>query len=734
MDIQKLSKSRRAKVLLLIATVSLMVLMFPSGETIDSEVQVNSIWIKDDLIASKSFEILKNPQVIENERINAANSIYNVFIKENNVPRQILENIELGSKALTDQIILKTEFPDSNIQESKQIVKPIAFNTFIKIYNKDIGDGLTLEQIYYFSISEIKKVYRRGYISASYNSIENDTISVRDGKYEKSYLKERFFDYIVLSTYLDQRIYNNLPKNDEIKAAVKEFLSFFIKPNIIYSQSSTEEAKKIAIDRISINLGIINENERIVGKNDRITSEIKAKIDSYRIAKGAALSTFDTIIQNIGKFLHITLLFIPFMIYLFLFRKKIYYDNLKLLLISIVMLIASFSAFLITQIEIDRSLEFLILVPVASMILTIVFDSRIGFYATVVVALAVAGIRGNDYILGVTNIVAGGLAAYTVRDIKNRNQIFQSFLFILLGYVLSILAFGFERFDSWNVMLVSSAYAASNALISPALTFGLIIFVEKIFGITTELTLFELTDFNSPLLKDLANKAPGTFAHSMTIGSMVENAALKIGANPILARVGAYYHDIGKTIVPEGFIENQLDNINIHESMTPKISADLIREHVLGGIELGKKHDLPNEIIDFIPMHHGTMVVKYFYEKAKELYGDENVNENDYRYEGPKPNTKETALLMLADAAESAIRSMDEPTPEKMENYINNLFTIRIEDGQLDEAPITFSDIYNIKKSFLSILISQHHKRIRYPQQDELEKKNNNETNSDKIA
>jgi len=731
MDIQELTKSRRAKVLLLIATVSLMVMMFPSGETIDSEVQVNSIWIKNDLIASKSFEILKDPQVIQKERTNAANSIYKIFIKENNIPSQVLENIELGSTELTHQINLLIEYPDSNFQLSKQILKPTSFNTFLNIHNKTIGDGLTLNQIYSFSIKEIQKMYRRGYISVSYNSIENDTISVRDGKYEQSYLKERFFDYIGLSTYLDQRINIYLPNQDEIKRAIKEFLSFYIKPNVIYSQSSTEEARNIAINRVSINLGIINENERIVGKNDRITSEIKVKIDSYRIAKGSSLSTFDTIIQNVGKFLHIVLLFIPFIIYLYLFRKKVFYDNLKLLLIAIVMLISSFSAFLITQIEIDRSLEFLILVPVASMILTIVFDSRIGFYATVVVAHAVAGIRGNDYILGVTNIVAGGLAAYTVRDIKNRNQIFQSFLFILLGYVLSILAFGFERFDSWNVMLISAAYATSNALISPALTFGLIIFVEKIFGITTELTLFELTDFNSPLLKDLANKAPGTFAHSMTIGSMVESAAMKIGASPILARVGAYYHDIGKTIVPEGFIENQLDNINIHESMSPKISADLIREHVLGGIELGNKHNLPREIIDFIPMHHGTMVVKYFFEKAKELYGDDNVSENDYRYEGPKPNTKETALLMLADAAESAIRSMDEPTPEKMENYINNLFKIRIEDGQLDEAPLTFNDIRKIKESFLNILISQHHKRIRYPQQDELENKSEGETSSD---
>jgi putative nucleotidyltransferase with HDIG domain len=213
----------------------------------------------------------------------------------------------------------------------------------------------------------------------------------------------------------------------------------------------------------------------------------------------------------------------------------------------------------------------------------------------------------------------------------------------------------------------------------------------------------------------------------MTIGSMVENAAMKINANPILARVGAYYHDIGKTLNPECFIENQLDNTNMHESLTPKESADLIKEHVTKGIELAEKNNLPKEIIDFIPMHHGTMVIKYFYEKAKELYGEENVSEDDFRYLGPKPNTRETALLMLADASESAIRSMDDPTPEKIENYLNNLFKIRIDDGQLDLSPLTFNDIHKIKDSFLNILISQHHKRIRYPQQEEMENKSEEE-------
>jgi putative nucleotidyltransferase with HDIG domain len=236
--------------------------------------------------------------------------------------------------------------------------------------------------------------------------------------------------------------------------------------------------------------------------------------------------------------------------------------------------------------------------------------------------------------------------------------------------------------------------------------------------------LFELTDFNSPLLKELANNAPGTFAHSMTIGSMVEKAAITIGASALLARVGAYYHDIGKTIRPEGFVENQLDNKNIHEDLSVKESVDLIIGHVTKGIELAKKYNLPNEVIDFIPMHHGTMVIDFFYNKAKELYGEQNVDINDFRYPGPKPNTKETALLMLADASESAVRSMEDPDPEKVENYVNNLIKMRIDDGQLDDSPLTFDDIKKIKESFVSILLSQHHKRIRYPKQEELEKKN----------
>lgn len=724
MDISRIKNNHTIRILLVLVTVGLIVLMFPRGESIESDVTVNSIWIKNDLIASITFEILKDSQTIEKEKEAATNKVYQVFNKAPEVPAMVGDSIHYYNEKLIYAIEQMERNSDIEYNLADIPLSKESFEVFRKIRMSGRFSSVTLSSIFAYYDSELKRIYRRGILSVPQNQIEKDTISIREGKFERNYLIINYHDIQSISGYLDHSIRKNLGNNQITNSAVKEYFTNFIKANIIFNKKQTEEAVSEAIDNVSTNSGIVNEYERIVAQHDRITTETKAKIDSYRIAKGSSISTFDTILQNLGKFIHILLILIPLIIYLYLFRKKIFYNNNKLLLICITFLLVSFTAFVTTQIKTDQSLEYLILVPVASMLLTIVFDSRIGFYSTIVIALIISGIRGNDYILAVTHIAAGGFAAYTVRDIKNRNQIFHSFLFVLLGYLLSIIAFGLERFDSWDVILNSSAYALSNSLLSPALTFGLIIFVEKIFGITTELTLFELTDFNSPLLKKLANNSPGTFAHSMTIGSMVENAASLIGASPILARVGAYYHDIGKTIKPEGFVENQLDNKNIHDEISVKESVDLIISHVTKGIELGKEYNLPNEIIDFIPMHHGTMVIDFFYSKAKKLYGEENVDINDYRYPGPKPNSKETALLMLADASESAVRSMLDPDQEKVENYISNLIKIRIDDGQLDESPLTFDDIKKIKESYVSILLSQHHKRIRYPKQEELEKKN----------
>jgi putative nucleotidyltransferase with HDIG domain len=371
---------------------------------------------------------------------------------------------------------------------------------------------------------------------------------------------------------------------------------------------------------------------------------------------------------------------------------------------------------------VQAPLQYLIFIPAASMLLTIMFDSRIGFYSTVIITLIAGALRGNDYTFMAMNLIAGGIAVYSVRDIKNRSQIFRSFLFILIGYLLSIFAFGFERFAPINNLLVESAFATTNALISPVLTYGLLIFFERIFKITTDLTLLELSNFDRPLLRELARKAPGTFNHSMTMGTMAETAAEKVGANPLLARIGAYYHDVGKTISPQNFVENQLNNQNVHENLTPEESVSMIVQHVKEGIELAKEHKLPQEVIDFIPMHHGRMVITFFYERAKKLYGEEKVNIDDFRYPGPKPNTKETAIIMLADGCESAVRSIENPDPTKVENIIDSIFKSRIDDKQLEDSPVNFRDIKIMKEEFLNILLGQHHKRIKYPKQEEVEK------------
>jgi putative nucleotidyltransferase with HDIG domain len=388
----------------------------------------------------------------------------------------------------------------------------------------------------------------------------------------------------------------------------------------------------------------------------------------------------------------------------------------------IIILFVSFITFLINQVKVQAPLQYLIFIPAAAMILTIIFDSRLGFYTTVIMTLITGALRGNDYTFMAMNLIAGGIAVYSVRDIKNRSQIFRSFLFILLGYILSIFAFGLERFAPWDSLLIESAFATTNALVSPVLTYGLLIFFEKFFKITTDLTLLELSNFDRLLLKELARKAPGTFNHSMTMGTLAEAAAEKIGANPLLARIGAYYHDVGKSISPQNFVENQLNNQNVHENLTPEESVSMIVQHVNEGINLAKENNLPQEIIDFIPMHHGRMVMSYFYERAKKIYGEEKVNINDFRYPGPKPNTKETTIVMLADGCESAVRSIENPDPVKVENVIESIFKSRAEDRQLEESPVTFRDIKMMKEEFLSILLGQHHKRIKYPKQDEAEK------------
>ncbi len=713
-------RSRRIKLLIFVTTVILIVLMFPQGESLESEVTVGSIWLQEDLIATTSFPIYKNPDVYNLEKRNAAEKVYPIFVAKPNLAEQIKDSL----KSFSDSFIRMIQ---GDLQVAGTDNKNVLLSTALKMYNEitrlsgnKINAERKLSETFSYIQRVISKAYQKEILNQLYNEIKRDSIAKRIGRVDFIEHKSKFNDLKAVHDNVAEEI-NRFTQDQQFSNVIIEFTNHFIRPNLIYDEKLTLEEINHLQDKVSPNIGIVNENERIIAKHNRVTEDDKLKIDSYRKAKGELTGFISNITQSLGKFLHVLLILTLYGIYLFLFRKKIFYDNVKVVLISIIILFISFLTYLLTRLEVSSPVYLLTILPAASMLLTIIFDSRVGFYGTVVIALITGSLRGNDYTFTAMNIFAGALGAYTVRDIKNRTQIFRSFIYILLGYIVSILAFGLERFETVDKILVEFAFASANALFSPVFTFGMIIFFERFFKITTDLTLLELTDFNNPLLKDLARIAPGTFTHSITVGSMVERAAETIKANPLLARVGAYYHDIGKTINSDYFVENQLDSENTHEKLNPKQSTEIIINHVSKGVELAAKGKLPKEIIDFIPMHHGTLVVSYFYEKAKEMYGAENTNIQDFRYKGPKPNTKETALVMLADACESTVRSIEEPDPAKIENVVNSLIKYRVDDGQLDESPVTLRDLKLIKDTFVNILLGQYHKRIRYPKQDEME-------------
>lgn len=715
-----LKRSRRIKLALALLTTVLIVLLFPKGASVESEVPVGTVWIHDDLIASFSFPIYKTSEQIRFEKQKAAESVYSVFIFDQQAERNALDSLNRYKNALIEKIDKELITSEKSEFESEILTEEsIAYLKYLRKTGIRIQGGKTkpIEEIFSKVVKILKESYETGILSLSYQQIKKDSIVIRQNRYDYVENKRDYFDLSTVKSKIETQIREDKSINEQVQRIFLELTTVFLNPNIVYNEALTDEEIQRAQNKVSPNIGIVNENERIIGKHERVTPETKLKIDSYRIAKSQASGAISGFAQYVGMFLHISAAISLFALYIYNFRKRIYCNNKHILLISIIIIIVSLLAFLIQKINISAPIKYIIAAPAASMLLTILYDSRVGFYGTVAISIIVGALYGNDYSLTLMNVVAGGFGVYSVRDIKNRNQIFNSFGFILLGYFICVLAFGLERFDSFNTILVATAFVAGNALISAAFTFGLIIFFERIFKITTDLTLLELSDFNKPLLKELARKAPGTFAHSMTIGTLVENAAETIGANPLLVRVGAYYHDIGKTVDPQSFVENQLSNENIHETLEPIESCKIIRRHVERGVEIAVENGLPKEIIEFIPMHHGTMPITYFYELAKNRFGEENVNIDDYRYAGPKPSSKETALLMFADACESAVRSLTEKTSENIENLINEIFQARIADKQLDESPLTFADVEKIKKSFLTVLLGQHHKRIKYPQQ-----------------
>jgi cyclic-di-AMP phosphodiesterase PgpH len=724
-----LQQSMAAKIILGLVLLGFIASLFPEAASHDYDYEVGTIWNEEDLIAPFAFPIYRDAEAIEQDYEKARKATPRSFSRVDSIKRITIDSasrVLMAYAGICDKIkkryprnsaddLSKRKLDTLNILASRRslpILKESGWEYLLK--NRDPRISLlTFPAI----LKEIKAstsfVCDNGFLDKDKDWFEQTEIAIVTGDEETLMPLSSFFDKNDVAQYL-----TNTYKTDDNSATNVGLLAATIsytvlQPNIVYNQENTTIAIQNSIAKVPRTLGIVKKNERIISRHERVSEQIKYNLDSYFKAKADRTGEGNQFLQLLGKIGHTGAILFLLVIYLFQFRKRIFTKNSDLLIIALLIAFVSIMAYLSIEITVSAPIQYLILVPAASMLLTIIFDSRVAFYATVVMALLVGAIRGNDYSIILASILAGALALYTVRDIKHRTQIFRSLAFVFLGYGFTIVVEGLQRALPIISIGEDALYALGNAIVSPVLTFGLLIFFEKVFAKTTDLTLLELSDFNHTLLRDLSNKAPGTFHHSIVMGTLAESAASAINANPILARVGAYYHDIGKSVDPEYFVENQQSGSNLHDTLEPQQSAHKIIDHVTLGIKLAEEHRLPERVIDFIPGHHGTTLVSYFFEKARR--NDPETSELLYRYGGPKPNSKETGIVMLADTVEAAARTIEEPGSEKFEKLIEGVIQQRLADGQLDDCDLTLRDLREIKKSFLTILLGIHHNRIKYP-------------------
>jgi hypothetical protein len=460
------------------------------------------------------------------------------------------------------------------------------------------------------------------------------------------------------------------------------------------------------------------QGEAIVRANEQITPAALERLSAYQSALRNQGLLDDTVQLRISPLLGAGLLNLlvvaVFGIFLFFFRREIYDETRWVFLVAILVAVYLVGAGVVAGN--DWPVEALPVV-FSALAAAVLWDGRMALVLAVTLAVLSAiqtGLQGPSVL--VPTFVGGAVAGMSVRVVRRRAQTWLFIALIFAAYTVSILALALVYSRSLDQLGVSLAAAGANSIVSAILAMGFVPVFEWMTGITTDQTLLEWGDPNRSLLRRLSMEAPGTYAHTINVVNLAEAAATAIGANGLLCRVGLYYHDVGKMLKPHYFVENQPDGRNPHDRLKPDTSATIIREHITEGYKLAKEEGVPDVIADFILEHHGTQRIGFFYDAAVEEYGEENVDPADYAYPGPKPQSRETAIAMLADTVESATRALKDPTSERIRELVDSVVDAKIASGQLDEAPLTFREVSRIKDQFVKVLSGVYHHRIDYPE------------------
>ena len=669
------------KFILFIVTTITIVYLFPKGGQFKYNIQKGKPWQYENLYAPFDFAILKSDDDIEKE------------IKE----------IELNKQLF--------------FIEKEQVYEKVKkkYETQIAVILKDsAATGLNKKRLKNFGLKFLKDVYKTGFLNKSDNDKikKNSLITLRIGNEAKDILSDNLFTTEMLVPRLHQ--YISKSKYQKLENNFTTLFFEILEPNTFYDEELTQKVIDEEIKSIAVTKGLVTENERIISKGDvvegkkfEILISLKSEYDSQLWSR----SNYNWIV--FGYTILVALVLLMLMLFLHKYRTPIFENNTKLTFIFfnvllIIMLVTLVQKFWVTYIYVVP----IIILPI---VLKAFFDARLGLFTHVVTVMILGFIVPNSFEFIFLQIIAGIVTILTVSELHRRANLFFSIIKITSVYILSYLAFSIiQEGNAQHLKLSYFVMFSLNGVLS-FLSLFLILIYEKTFNLVSDVSLLELSNTNTKLLRQLNEEAPGTFQHSMQVANLAEASANEIGANAMLVRTGALYHDIGKMKNPMYFTENQTTSVNPHNELPPNDSARIIIDHVLKGIEIAKKNGLPDRIIDFIRTHHGTSTVYYFYKKQEELTPGE-VDKKSFSYPGPIPFSKETAILMMCDACEAASKSIKDPTAILIDDLVEKIINGQMSSGQFMNADITFKEIQTIKKVIKKKLNNIYHLRIEYPE------------------
>ncbi|MFO7656912.1 MAG: HDIG domain-containing protein [Bacteroidales bacterium] len=683
--------------------------LFPREGKFRYEFQKSRPWMHQDLQAPFDFPIYKSAHELARERDSVLKDFKPYFDYDTGV-----HVVQVSRFRET----FRSEWKKYCIKEFK-ILYEKSYETQER-YASLRQFGLIYED---YIASLLSRVYQKGIINLSGNTnfqaskfsavmVVKNNIAERTDK-EAMYTPKEAYEFIRQS--IDEKLKT---ERNAYNSRYKRFfetldINDFLKLNVSYNAEKSYTVQQSLLEGISLYRDKIQRGQRIISRGDLVTVEKFQILESLKSEYESQLGSIASHLVKVGKFIIVFAALFVIFLFLYNLRKEILNDSLKTSFILMLEIVIVFVAS--TVIKSGIASFYIIPFAILPIIIRTFYDERLALFIHFITTLLIGFFAPNSFEFVFITIIAGIIAVFTLTNFSRRSRIVYSAIMVFISY--SFVYFGISIVQEGNFQEIdyqNFAWFGVNSLLI-LLSFPLIFVFEKLFGFLSDATLMELADTNQPLLRELAEKAPGTFQHSLQVANLAEDAIFHIGGNALLIRTGALYHDIGKMVNPIYFIENQTSGINPHEKLSFEESAKIIISHVEKGVEIGRKHNLPQPIIDFIKTHHGTSTVQYFYRSYLNKYPEEEVDMKKFSYTGPKPYSKETAVLMMADSVEAASRSLKETNDQTLETLVDNIIDSQLLEGQFNNADITFKDITLIKEVFKKRLKNIYHIRISYP-------------------